>query len=128
MSSENNNCLFCSIEENRFVGSNDLAYAIRDGFPVTPMHTLIIPKRHVSSYFELTLEELLACNELVRVLKKEIQDEDPSVDGFNVGINVGETAGQTIFHCHIHLIPRRKGDVPNPKGGVRHLIPGKGFY
>jgi len=114
--------------KEKLVGENELAYAIHDGFPVTPLHTLIIPKRHVSSYFELTNDELLACNALVRELERKIQGEDPSVDGFNVGVNVGETAGQTIFHCHIHLIPRRKGDVPNPKGGVRHLIPGKGFY
>ncbi len=128
MSIQQESCLFCALAKEKLVGENELAYAIRDGFPVTPLHTLIIPKRHVASYFELINDELLACNALVRELEKKIQDEDPSVDGFNVGVNVGETAGQTIFHCHIHLIPRRKGDVPNPKGGVRHLIPGKGFY
>ncbi len=113
-------CLFCHIENERVVAENDLAYAIRDGFPVTELHTLIIPKRHVEDYFGLTQEELLACD--------EIMNSDSSVDGFNIGMNSGESAGQTIFHCHIHLIPRRSGDVENPRGGVRHLIPGKGNY
>jgi diadenosine tetraphosphate (Ap4A) HIT family hydrolase len=121
-------CLFCNIENERIIAENDLAYAVRDGFPVTELHTLIIPKRHVEDYFSLTQEELLACDELMRLLKDEIMDADSSVDGFNIGMNSGESAGQTIFHCHIHLIPRRTGDVENPRGGVRHLIPGKGNY
>jgi len=121
-------CLFCHIENERVVAENDLANAIRDGFPVTELHTLIIPKRHVEDYFSLTQEELLACDELMRLLKDEIMNSDSSVDGFNIGMNAGESAGQTIFHCHIHLIPRRTGDVENPRGGVRHLIPGKGNY
>ncbi len=122
------NCIFCNIETKRIVTENDLAYAVRDGFPVTELHTLIIPKRHVEDYFGLTQEELLACDDLIRYLKDEIMDSDSSVDGFNIGMNAGESAGQTIFHCHIHLIPRRTGDVENPRGGVRHLIPGKGNY
>ena len=121
-------CLFCEVSNERIVAENDLAYAVRDGFPVTELHTLIIPKRHVEDYFSLTQEELLACDELMRLLKDEIMDADSSVDGFNIGMNSGESAGQTIFHCHIHLIPRRSGDVENPRGGVRHLIPGKGNY
>ena len=121
-------CLFCNIENERIIAENDLAYAVRDGFPVTELHTLIIPKRHVEDYFSLTQEELLACDELMRLLKDEIMNSDSSVDGFNIGMNSGESAGQTIFHCHIHLIPRRTGDVENPRGGVRHLIPGKGNY
>lgn len=121
-------CLFCEIPAERIIDSNSLAYAIRDGFPVTQLHSLVIPKRHVVDYFELSQEELLACDELLKKLKLEIQAEDPSVDGFNIGMNAGESAGQTVFHCHIHLIPRRSGDVKNPKGGVRHLIPGKGYY
>ena len=123
-----NTCLFCNIENERIIAKNDLAYAVRDGFPVTELHTLIIPKRHVEDYFGLTQEELLACDELIRSLKDEIMDSDSSVDAFNIGMNAGESAGQTIFHCHIHLIPRRTGDVENPRGGVRHLIPGKGNY
>jgi diadenosine tetraphosphate (Ap4A) HIT family hydrolase len=128
MSDEIHTCLFCNIEPNLFVLENELAFAMSDGFPVTNLHSLIIPKRHVSSYFDLTSEELLACNELIKELKMKISESDPTVTAFNVGINIGKDAGQTIFHCHIHLIPRRKGDVPNPKGGVRHIIPGKGFY
>ena len=107
---------------------NDLAYAIRDGFPVTEMHTLIIPKRHAATYFDLTQAEINATNSLMAQLKSDIEKADTAVTGFNIGMNSGESAGQTIFHCHIHLIPRRNGDVENPRGGVRHLIPGKGSY
>lgn len=121
-------CLFCEMTEDRIIDRNDLAYAIRDGFPVTTLHTLIIPKRHAVDYFELTKEELLACDELLKKIKQDIQTEDASVDGFNIGMNAGLSAGQTVFHCHIHLIPRRTGDVENPRGGVRHTIPGKGLY
>lgn len=121
-------CLFCEIEDERIVMQNDLAVAIRDGFPVTEMHTLIIPKRHAVTYFDLTQAEVNATNSLMAQLKSDIEKADPSVSGFNIGMNSGESAGQTIFHCHIHLIPRRDGDVENPRGGVRHLIPGKGTY
>jgi diadenosine tetraphosphate (Ap4A) HIT family hydrolase len=121
-------CLFCDLDKSRIIIENNLAYAIYDGFPVTKLHSLIIPKRHVSEYFALTQPEINACNELLMKLKDSIQLSDNLVKGFNIGINNGEVAGQTIFHCHIHLIPRRENDVENPKGGVRHLIPGKGFY
>jgi diadenosine tetraphosphate (Ap4A) HIT family hydrolase len=107
---------------------NELCYAIYDGFPVTKDHCLIIPKRHVSDYFSLSQPELKACNDLMVIMRSKIEEHDTAVTAFNVGINSGADAGQTIFHCHIHLIPRRKGDVENPRGGVRHLIPGKGFY
>lgn len=123
-----NRCLFCEVSEERIIAENELAFAIRDGFPVTELHSLIIPRRHVSDYFELSKEELLACNDLLRIVKKDILEKDTSVKGFNVGANSGLVAGQSIFHCHIHLIPRREGDVPNPKGGIRHVIPGKGAY
>ncbi len=119
-------CLFCEIPTDRVIASNDLAYAIHDGFPVTPLHTLIIPKRHVETYFDLTEAEILACNRLLSGRREEILKSDPAVEAFNIGMNAGDIAGQTIFHCHIHLIPRRKGDVENPRGGIRHLIPGKG--
>lgn len=112
----------------RVVTSNALAYAVRDGFPVTEAHTLVIPKRHVEDYFGLSDEEVMACNQLLKELRLSILTQDQLVDGFNIGMNAGAVAGQTIFHCHIHLIPRRKGDVDNPRGGVRHTIPGKGFY
>ena len=113
---------------DRIVASNNLAYAVKDGFPVTEGHALVIPKRHVSDFFGLSDDEVLACNQLLKELRSTILVQDELVQGFNVGMNTGATAGQTIFHCHIHLIPRRKGDVENPRGGVRHIIPGKGFY
>jgi ATP adenylyltransferase len=112
----------------RKIEENELAYAILDGFPVTPYHTLIIPKRHTSTYFEISRSESNACNSLINKAKKFIEKEDPEVSGFNIGINNGESAGQTIFHCHIHLIPRRKNDVEKPRGGIRNVIPGKGDY
>jgi diadenosine tetraphosphate (Ap4A) HIT family hydrolase len=114
--------------EERVIAGNTHAFAIRDGFPVTPGHTLIIPNTHVLDYFELSKDQLLACDDLLREIKQDIQTDDPTVDGFNIGMNAGLSAGQTVFHCHIHLIPRRTGDVENPRGGVRHTIPGKGFY
>lgn len=110
------------------VEENGLAYLIRDGFPVTDGHSLVIPKRHVVDYFGLTADELLDCDRLVRSARERLIEEDPSIEGFNIGINAGAAAGQTVFHCHIHLIPRRTGDVENPRGGVRNIIPGKGDY
>ena len=122
------NCLFCSIESARVIDQNELAYVIEDGFPVTVGHRLVIPKRHVAEYFDLGQPELNAVNQLLTKHKALIESEDPTVSGFNIGINCGEDAGQTIFHCHVHLIPRRKGDVKEPRGGIRHLIPEKGYY
>ena len=128
MSDHNEDCLFCFIPSERIIASNDLVYAIRDGFPVTPLHTLVIPKRHAVDYFGLTEAELLASNNMLEAIRKSILTADTTVEGFNIGMNAGAVAGQTIFHCHIHLIPRRAGDVENPRGGIRHLIPGKGSY
>ena len=119
-------CRFCTSISSRVIAANALAIAIRDAFPVTSLHTLVIPRRHVADYFGLTPGEREACAELIHQLRRDILQEDPQVEGFNIGMNVGEAAGQTIFHCHIHLIPRRKGDVPNPRGGVRMVIPHKG--
>ena len=127
-SSDNDFCAFCSISENGVIVDNALAYAILDKYPVTDGHHLVIPKRHIEDYFSLTQDELLACDALLRQLKNDIETKDSAVKGFNIGINAGEVAGQTVFHCHIHLIPRREGDVDDPRGGVRHLIPGKGKY
>ncbi len=124
-------CLFCdiqSIDQKRIISENNLAYAIRDGFPVSEGHTLFIPKRHAIDYFELVPAEVNAINSLMADQKKVLKEHDASIEGFNIGMNCGETAGQTVFHCHVHLIPRRKGDVENPRGGVRHVIAGKGFY
>jgi diadenosine tetraphosphate (Ap4A) HIT family hydrolase len=128
MQDESAECLFCHVAPGRVIAQNDLAYAVRDGFPVTPLHTLVIPKRHVADYFGLEPAELLAVDRLLHEVRAEILAQDPAVTGFNVGMNAGAVAGQTIFHCHVHLIPRRAGDVKNPGGGVRHVIPGKGFY
>ena len=124
-------CLFCQIQTDdrkRVVDENTLAYAIRDGFEVTQYHTLFIPKRHTKDYFGLTQAEINAINQLIDSQKEFLDGADSSIDGYNIGMNCGETAGQTIFHCHVHLIPRRKGDVENPRGGVRHVITGKGYY
>ena len=121
-------CLFCDIPKNKILIENELALAISDGFPVKPQHSLVIPKRHIEDYFNLTEAEILACNCLLHQLKRQIQTVDLSVVAFNIGVNAGEAAGQTIFHCHIHLIPRSKGDVANPRGGIRNIIAGKGNY
>jgi len=121
-------CLFCEIPTKRIIAENSLAYAVYDGYPVTEKHTLVFPKRHTATYFDLYQPELNACNQLLESIKEKILDQDKSVTAFNIGINNGEDAGQTIYHCHIHLIPRRKGDVESPRGGVRGIIPGKQSY
>ena len=106
---------------------NENAFAIYDGFPVSKGHVLVIPKRVVAEIFDLNDEEYSSCFNLVKDVKK-ILEEKFNPDGFNIGINNGEKAGQTIFHAHIHVIPRYSGDVENPRGGIRHVIPGKGDY
>ena len=121
-------CIFCQIPKDRILFENNLIYAIFDGFPVTKYHSLIIPKRHIKDFFDLSEDELLLANKILHQMKEHILSIDESVTGFNIGMNAGESAGQTVFHCHIHLIPRRDGDVENPRGGVRHTIPGKGSY
>ncbi|CUJ83844.1 AP-4-A phosphorylase [Ruegeria denitrificans] len=121
-------CVFCEVSADRVIAENELCYAILDGFPVTPLHTLVIPKRHVSDYFDLFQPELNAMRRMLEEMRSDILNKDCSVSGFNVGINAGEAAGQTIFHCHVHLIPRRDGDMPNPRGGVRGVIPRKQSY
>jgi ATP adenylyltransferase len=121
-------CVFCTMAEANVVAGNALVYAVRDTSPVTPLHTLVLPRRHVSSYFDLDRGELDAVQTLLDRARSAILAADASVEGFNIGVNVGEAAGQTIFHCHVHLIPRRRGDVENPRGGVRAVIPGKASY
>lgn len=126
--SQKNSCPFCNLDPSReIIAESSLAFAIYDKYPVSKGHTLIIPKRHCPGYFELTAEEQEACwlmvNELQAFLTKKY---DP--DGFNVGININSAAGQTIPHVHIHLIPRFKGDIPEPEGGVRGVIPEKRLY
>ena len=128
MKDPNNPCLFCNINSKDLVFDNEFAFASFDSYPVSKYHSLIVPKRHILDYFELTDDELLACNDLIKKIKKKIQNADKTVYGFNIGTNSGVAAGQSIMHCHIHLIPRRKGDVDNPQGGVRGVIPSKQHY
>ena len=128
MRDPNNPCLFCNSKISGIACENEFAYASYDTYPVSEHHCLIIPKRHVMDYFELTNEELIACNNLIRIIKEDILDKDKTVKAFNIGANVGKISGQSIMHCHIHLIPRREGDVENPQGGVRSVIPKKQHY
>tara|TARA_B110000027_G_scaffold47946_1_gene52563 strand:+ start:251 stop:649 length:399 start_codon:yes stop_codon:yes gene_type:complete len=128
MRDPNNPCLFCNSKISGVACENEFAYASYDTYPVSELHCLIIPKRHVMDYFELTNEELIACNDLIRIIKEDILDKDKTVKAFNIGTNVGKISGQSIMHCHIHLIPRREGDVENPQGGVRSVIPKKQHY
>ena len=128
MKDPNNPCLFCNSEKSGCAHENELAYASYDSYPVSEYHCLIIPKRHIKDYFDLSNEELSACNKLIKIVKKEITNKDSSVKGFNLGTNIGKVSGQSIFHCHFHLIPRREGDVDNPQGGVRSVIPNKQHY
>ena len=128
MKDPNNPCLFCNVKESGLADENKLAYASYDSYPVTELHCLIIPKRHIKDYFKLTDEEIIACNELIKKIKKDIEIKDDTVKGFNIGTNLGKVAGQSVMHCHIHLIPRREGDVENPQGGVRSVIPLKQHY
>jgi ATP adenylyltransferase len=121
-------CLFCSLPAEMVIASNMLAFAIRDHYPVTRQHTLVIPKRHAATFFDLFEPEKRAINQLLDVLRVEMVKDDPVVSGFNIGVNIGETAGQTVNHAHVHLIPRRQGDVQEPRGGVRGVIPGMGIY
>ena len=121
-------CVFCNIDKSRIEIENDLALSFKDLYPVTEGHTLVIPKRKVQSFFNLTQEEVTAMLELLNSQKDTLKNKDPLITGFNIGINDGEDAGQTIMHCHIHLIPRRSGDMEDPRGGVRGVIPGKQSY
>ena len=121
-------CVFCNIEKKRIVETTKHFFVIRDMFPVTDLHSLIIPFRHVKSYFDLKNQELIELPKVIFGIKDNLLKIDSDISGFNIGVNDGEDAGQTIFHCHIHLIPRRKNDVSNPRGGVRGVIPDKQGY
>ncbi len=120
-------CVFCNPNNNRVIDGN-LAYVLIDTHPVSKYHSLVIPKRHFSSFFDISEQELAEIKHLLALRKAEILKEDPSVEGFNIGINDGLVAGQSIFHLHVHLIPRRCGDLENPRGGVRGVIPEKRNY
>lgn len=119
-------CVFCNIEENepdRVIASNELAIAIFDGFPVSPGHALVFPRRHVESYFDLSAEDLEAIQELITIAAGKTK-----ADGYNIGVNEGRAAGRTVDHVHFHVIPRYIGDVPDPRGGVRWVIKDKADY
>jgi diadenosine tetraphosphate (Ap4A) HIT family hydrolase len=123
------NCPFCPERvKHRVVEENGSIWAIMDGYPVSEGHHLILPKRHTPDWFSMSENEQRDAGALIRILKKRLSESDRAITGFNVGMNCGESAGQTIFHAHIHLIPRRDGDTPNPKGGVRGVIPSKMGY
>ena len=128
MKDPNNPCLFCIIKKDEILDENEFAYATFDSYPVSNQHCLIVPKRHIKDYFELIEKEIIGCDQLIKKIKSKIEKNDKLVKGFNIGVNSGKVAGQSIMHCHIHLIPRRKGDVDNPQGGVRGVIPSKQHY
>ena len=121
------NCPFCQLDAARIAFADDVTLVIRDAFPVSPGHTLIIPRRHVGSFFELTPPERASMFELLTQAKAEL-DGTLQPDGFNIGINDGAAAGQTVAHLHLHLIPRYRGDTPDPRGGVRWVLPAKAKY
>jgi diadenosine tetraphosphate (Ap4A) HIT family hydrolase len=120
------NCIFCQ-DDRPMLAQTKLSIALLDSFPVANGHTLVIPKRHVATIWDLTTEEYADAFDLVRQVKVILQSKY-APHGFNVGVNCGEAAGQSVFHAHIHIIPRYFGDVPHPRGGVRNIIPGKGNY
>ncbi|MBC2713213.1 MAG: HIT family protein [Desulfosarcina sp.] len=122
-------CLFCRwIRAGKAVETLGTVAAFNDGYPVTAGHLLIVPLRHTADGFSMTAQEVCDSEALIRTLSEKISRSDLSVTGFNIGMNIGESAGQTVFHAHIHLIPRRDGDCANPKGGVRGVIDGKRCY
>ena len=119
-------CPFCQLLE--VVAEHNSVFAIKDNYPVTKGHHLIIPFRHTENYFSMNDQEREDTTALLKALKPKLEEKDPTITGSNIGMNSGETAGQTVMHSHIHLIPRRKGDTPNPRGGVRGVIPNKMDY
>jgi diadenosine tetraphosphate (Ap4A) HIT family hydrolase len=120
-------CPFCTLPPERILDSNEYGVVIRDGFPISNGHTLVIPKRHVGSFFETTQDEKFALLALLETAQKQLKKKfnPPS---FNIGINDGKEAGQTVPHLHIHLIPRYEGDMNDPRGGIRWIIPEKAKY
>jgi len=120
-------CPFCNPSAEEIVAKNDLCYARWDKFPVSPGHLLVLPFRHTTDFFSMTPEERGAVISLVDVCKRVIEKKF-SPDGYNIGFNVGEAAGQTVMHCHCHVIPRYAGDVPDPRGGVRGVVPARKNY
>ena len=123
-----NNCVFCNLLPKEIINEYKNFFVIRDAYPVTPLHSLIITKKHVVSYFQCSKEELNEIPIILDTQKTELKILDDTITGFNIGMNIGEDAGQTIFHCHVHIIPRRKGDILNPRGGIRGVLPDKQNY
>ena len=118
------NCPFCADRlKGRIMEENGTAIAVKDKYPVTRYHTLVMPRRHTPDFFTMTSQERRDTEALILLTKNKILEKDPSVTGFNLGVNCGESAGQTIMHAHMHLIPRRDGDTPFPQGGVSFLLP-----
>jgi len=129
MATSKNQCIFCNKTNSKIIQITKNFFVIRDtAYPVTKHHTLIITNRHISDYFGLKEEEVIELNEILNNQKRELKELDSKITGFNIGVNVGKDAGQSIMHCHVHLIPRRKGDVEDPRGGVRGVIPSKQKY
>tara|TARA_Y100001970_G_C13852622_1_gene660065 strand:+ start:188 stop:580 length:393 start_codon:yes stop_codon:yes gene_type:complete len=128
MSNPKEKCLFCNKAKQKIIFSNKLFFVVRDSYPVTKLHTLIIPHRHVSNFFDLHDKELNNLNDILKKQRLLLLSLDKKITSFNVGVNAGKDAGQSVMHCHIHLIPRRKGDIKNPRGGVRGVIPSKQKY
>ena len=122
------NCVFCNIAEEDIINDYNHFFIIRDTSPVTSLHSLVIPKRHIVSYFECNKDEYEEIPLVLNTQKTELKLTDDSITGFNIGMNIGEDAGQTVFHFHIHIIPRRKNDIENPMGGIRGVIPDKQKY
>ena len=118
---------FLERPEPTWVASNDLAFAIRDGYPVSPGHTLVIPRRLVPTWFDASREEQLAIIDLIEQIKHQL-DASHQPDGYNVGFNAGPAAGQTVMHLHVHVTPRFQGDMDDPRGGIRHAVAGQGYY
>ena len=120
-------CPFCPPKDHEVIETHQLAVAIKDSFPLTRGHTLVVPRRHVASFFELTEEERAAVMKLLDRAKAAL-DKEYTPDAYNIGINDGAAAGQTVMHLHVHLIPRYKGDTDDPRGGVRWIFPKKAEY
>ncbi len=122
-----NNCIFCNLDKERIISETEHFIIIKDNFPVSPGHTLIISKNHHDNFFSLSIDEISSLNSVI-FKAKELIEPEYKPDGYNIGINCGKSAGQTVMHFHCHLIPRYIGDVKNPRGGIRHVIPHKANY
>jgi diadenosine tetraphosphate (Ap4A) HIT family hydrolase len=124
---DHHDCPLCGVAADRVVAESEATITVRDQYPVSPGHTLVVPKRHIDSIFDVTGEEQAEIVAAVRDAKHAL-DEEFAPDGFNIGVNAGAAAGQTVMHAHVHVIPRFKGDAADPRGGIRHCVPGKGYY